>query len=244
MSLLDKFKRLFQASSKSTQSKNPAHTQKSNAADYDENDEQLDDALWDNFRNFLDAQHTLKTTDTPHLHPITTLISLWLDEQQFKYEHRKPNRSQNQALASVHHLIMRFSDDAIDWTCVFRINEYNQLVSLFGVLPDTVPQSHFAPMLVQIAKANLNIGFGSIELDPNDGEVRAKLSFDAEFTTINERSLFTYLQGLAGLTELAQKLYDDVLGDDDISSDVRQYLPDEVDDEPSSDYFTPTERAQ
>lgn len=183
------------------------------------------------------------TTD-PISYPITSDIMAWLDKQDWKYDHRPPDDS-----GHTHCLIMGFTDRENNWTCVFRINENNQLVSVFGILDDSVPVSHYTAMLMEIAKMNMKVSFGGIELDPTDGEVRAKIAFDVEFNPLTDKSLGYYLQALAGLTEVARGIMMFVLADDEPSQFARDYVDvgDEikavVDDEKRT-FFLPTHTAQ
>lgn len=177
-----------------------------------------------------------------HHYPVTQRVMTWLDTQDWRYEHKKSEHD-----SRTHHLIMSFTDNSSDWTCVFRINERTQMLSIYGILPDIIPLSHYAPMLTKIAYANLNIGFGNIELDPTDGEVRVKMSVDAEFSPLNDRALGCYLQGVASLTELAQKMFDEVMTELEPSPLVHDYLetPEyEADAQTDSDFFMPTQQAQ
>lgn len=194
----------------------------------------------------------LQKSDTPtkpepsedaHRHAVSTRIMAWLDKQGWKYEHRTPEED---AEMRTHHMILSFTDNQSDWTCVFRVNENNQLVAIFGVLTETVPPSHYASILMKIARANLNIAFGSIELDPFDGEVRVKISIDAEFSTLSDKALGCYLQGVAGLTEIAQRLFVDAMAESEPSPIIHDYLNDYNDLPQGSDsgFFTPTHTAQ
>ncbi len=189
------------------------------------------------------------TTEQPtkaHLtnHPITSDIMAWLDKQNWHYEHRLPDDE-----GRTHHLIMGFSDQEHDWTCVFRINEENQLVVVFGVLDESVPVSHYTAMLMELSKVNMSISFGHIEFDPMDGEVRVKIAFDVEFNVLSDKSLGCYLQAVAGLTEVARGIMTLVLSDDKPSQFAGDYIDmgDEikavVDDEKRV-FFLPTHTPQ
>lgn len=79
-------------------------------------------------------------------------------------------------------------------------------------------------MLMKIAYTNTSLSFGSIELDPSDGEVRTKISVDGEFSALSDKALGCYLQGVAGLTELAQRLYDDAMSELEPSPFWQDYL--------------------
>lgn len=176
-------------------------------------------------------------------YPITTQIMTWLDKQDWKYDHRTPSEGET------HHIIMGFTDRENDWTCVFRINEENQLVTIFGILENSVPVSHYTAILMELAKVNLNVSFGGIEFDPTDGEVRAKVAFDVEFNALTDKSLGCYLQAVAGLTEVARGIMHIVMMDDEPSQFAGDYIDvgDEVravvDDEKRT-FFLPTHTAQ
>lgn len=188
-------------------------------------------------------QPTQEQTLSTSPHPITDRITAWLSAQDWHYEHRKPSPKTD---GRTHHVILSFSDNSSDWTCVFRINEQNQLMAMFGVLTQTVPPSHYAPMLMKIAHTNLNIAFGSIELDPTDGEVRVKMSVDAEFSTLSHKALTCYLQGLSGLTELAWRLLNEIMGEVEPSPIVHDYLEiaDETESQSDGGFFIPTNQSQ
>ncbi|UNU73698.1 YbjN domain-containing protein [Moraxella nasovis] len=189
-------------------------------------------------------QKTINDQKDFYLQPITTVIKQVLDEQDLYYEHRPPKADESR----IHHLILSFGDDdGDDLACVFRINETNQLVSIFGILDEIVPQSYFAAAMAKIAYVNNSLGFGSIELDPNDGEVRVKIFMDAEFTIINTHSVMSHMHGVLGLTKIAKQLIDDVLTNDLYGYDLRPYLRLDGDDgnnADDTDQFTPTSTVQ
>lgn len=192
--------------------------------------------------------------DTPQENPVAqpsqsaTLIEAilaWLDKQEWKYEHRPPTDDST----SVHHIILGFVDQEHEWTCVFRVQENNQLVTIFGVLEETLPVTHYTAALMAFAKNNMNISYGSLELDPSDGEVRTKLAFDGEFTCIDDKSLGCYLQAVAAMTELARNIISGVMADDSPSQFAGDYL--EVSDEITAKvgdtkqtFFVPTQIQQ
>lgn len=159
-------------------------------------------------------------------HPITTDIMTWLDKHNWNYDHREPKEGK------IHHIIMGFSDHEHEWTCVFRINEGNQLVTVLGILDDNMPISHYTALLMELAKVNMNVSFGSIEFDPNDGEIHAKIAFDAEFGMLTDKALGNYMQALSGLTEVARGIVKMVLMDDEPSQFAGDYI--EMGDEVSA----------
>lgn len=139
--------------------------------------------------------------DTSYRQPITNRLIQWLENKQWQYQHRPPAGD-----IRVHHLIVGFTDSEADWTCVLRIHESTQLICMFGIVEEVIPQSQYVPVLMAIAKANTAIGFGGVELDLEDGELRVKLSVDAEFTAISDDALNHYLNVLANLTYIAKDI--------------------------------------
>ena len=174
-----------------------------------------------------------------HQYPISLRIMGWLESQGWKYEHR-PYESDDSI--RVHHIILGFADHEHEWTCVFRINEINRLVTIFGALDEPVPSSHFAPLVMAMMGANRNVSFGSIELDMGDGEVRAKVSFDAEFTSLSDHALSCHMQAVASLVELCRGLVQAVMSNDTPSQILTDYLPD--DESEPEQFYQPTHTTQ
>lgn len=156
----------------------------------------------------------------PEKHPISSKIVSWAKKNDWKYEHRKPQDDDLQK----HYVILGFADQECSWTCAFRVREDNHLVTIFGILDDNVPQSHYMPVLVELTKANLSINYGNIELDLSDGEVRAKFSFDAEFSLMSEQMLDCSFTAVLGLVKLASSIVKDALEDKTPSSSLEEYL--------------------
>lgn len=175
----------------------------------------------------------------PHQYPITLRIMDWLTSHGWKYEHRPYEGDDS---VRVHHIVLGFADHEHEWTCIFRINEINRLVTIFGALDEPVPSSHFAPLIMAMMGANRNISFGNIELDMSDGEVRAKVGFDAEFTSLSDHALSCHMQAVASLVELCRGLVQAVLADDAPSQLLTDYLP--IDDSGSEQFYLPTHLAQ
>lgn len=173
-------------------------------------------------------QKTNSPADDAHQLPITNRIKAWLDEEGWRYEHHLPTENASRT----QHLILGFTNkNSQEWTCIFRINESNQLVTLFGIIQETVLVCHYAQTLVEISRANLNIGYGNIELDPYDGELRVKISFDGEFTSISDRMLSCYMQAVSSLVDIAYAIIKNAQQDSTPSHNVNDYLEltDEVD---------------
>ena len=153
--------------------------------------------------------------------PITDHIIQYLKRHGWQYEARSNDGT---ITPQIHHLIILFSYTKYQWSCVFRINETSQLVSIFGILPEVVPDSHFAMMLMAIAKANLSIPLGVLSLTQPMARYTPKLAWMLNLLPLSDNALGVHLQGVASLTELAQRLYDDVLYEADPSPIITDYL--------------------
>lgn len=199
--------------------------------------------LLSKLKNLFSKNHQT-TTDEPA--PISRQIMHYLDARKWQYEYRPADNEQ--ALHELHHISLNLTDRQREWTCIFRINEKNQLVGLFAILPDIVPHSHFAPMIMAIANANRGVDFGSIEFSPADGIIHAKLSFDVEFAPLTDRLLDCYLHAATTLSELAQNLYDEVMNESEPSPILLDYLHyndlTTADDGKQDSFFVPTEQYQ
>lgn len=136
-------------------------------------------------------------TNDEYLYPLTRRVIQWLETQQWKYEHRTPVDDKR-----IHHLLLGFAmmeKGRSDWLCVIRVNESNQLISMFGIIEEPIAEAYYPHALLAISKANIGISYGNLELDIDDGEFRAKLSFDAEFTKLTDMSLGSNIQTLYNL---------------------------------------------
>lgn len=188
----------------------------------------------------------IKKTD-PSSQPITNQIIQWLKKNHWLYHYGNNTNKQSNDLSgnsqSTHHLIVPFEDKDFDWNCVFYINEKSQIISIYGMLSNTVPKSYFAPALMLIATSNLSIPFGNLELDPTNGELRAKIAFDAEFTALNDDVLNCHIKGLGVLTKLAFTIFQEIQQEEP-SLLVLDYLPLEESTNVNDEFFEPTQQHQ
>lgn len=145
--------------------------------------------------------------DIAHQRAVTKRLITWLDENNLKYSYQESEDDE-----AVYFLMLGFvGDDDYEWNCVFRINERNKLVNIYGIIPFVIPQDYYAEALAILANINQRINFGNVELDLQDGEVRFKTFFDAEFTTLSSRNIDSYVHGTSIFTKLAFDTMSDLL---------------------------------
>lgn len=184
------------------------------------------------------ALHHTASEDNPpqYLSPITNHLEAWLTKCNWHY---KRHDAEHDDTSRTHHLSFTFGDDGYDWNCVLRISEKNQLVTFYGLLLVEVPASHYLNLMSQFADINTHTSFGSIEFDLRTGDIRVKLAIDAEFTELSERALGTYMQGMAGLVDLAHQVYRQAMDEtplDNLSTFIREKTRQDDDGE----YYAPT----
>lgn len=170
--------------------------------------------------------------------PISQELTAWLDECGWRYKHDMKG--------SVHHLMAGFSDHTHDWTFVILVNEDSGVVSMLGILEQTVPASYYLQILTALAQMNLVLVHGSLGFDGEHGEAYAKLTINTRFGAINKEMLDYHLQMLAELVVLTKDTVQTVLTNGDIDELIAQKLGDDV--VPKSDeittFFLPTRTYQ
>lgn len=186
---------------------------------------------------------------TAHLSPITNRIGQWLDDKGWKYDHILPDDDDE---LRTHHFSLGFRDDNdYFWHCFIRIHEKNQIVTITGLPAIEIDKAYFLQILTTFNTINNTLAIGSFELNTVTSTVHARISFDAEFTTLSDQALDCYLQGLAGLTERVYEVVSLILKDPKPNQNFLDLLKEQggLDDKPEIDqdgnhYFVPTHTAQ
>ena len=169
---------------------------------------------------------------------ISQELTAWLDEHGWRYKHG--------IQGNVHHLVAGFSDHTYDWTLVILVNEDSGVVSMLGILEETVPASYYLQILTALAQMNLVVVQGSLGFDGKYGEAHAKLTINTRFGAISKEILDYHLQVLAELVVLTKDMVQTVLADGDIDELITQKLGDDVvpESEEATIFFLPTRTYQ
>lgn len=152
------------------------------------------------------------------IQPITSKIIEWIDSKKWAYNHCSSEQG------DVHHLMLGFTGDDVEWTCAFYVNEQVQVVTMFGMLDDDMPTSHYTAVLMALTQANLDMCFGNFEFDPDDGEVRVRIAFDLKFGDMTNKALDHYFSLLLALIKKAYVIAWTALQDDKPSHLVGDYI--------------------
>ncbi|MFW2178244.1 MULTISPECIES: YbjN domain-containing protein [unclassified Moraxella] len=134
--------------------------------------------------------------------PSSDDIEYLLEQLGYHFMYHPPKADEPQA---VHHYTMQVSDQTHEWGCMLRYFSNQQLLSIYSILPFTVPKNHRSDMLAVVNYLNYDLMIGNLELDMLDGEIRCKTSLDIEVTGLNEVVLSYLLQSNFSLIS---QLYD------------------------------------
>lgn len=76
-------------------------------------------------------------------------------------------------------MVLRSPDDEpLPWPVLAHVNDDPAGVRVFSVLPDEVPAEHRAAVVELLARINYGLLSGAVEIDLEDGEVRARTGIE------------------------------------------------------------------
>ncbi|MDM8083993.1 YbjN domain-containing protein [Cellulomonas cellasea] len=124
-------------------------------------------------------------------------------------------------------LLHTTDDEAQPWPVLVHVNDEPAGVRIFSVLPDDVPAEHRAAVVELLALINYGLLSGAVEIDLEDGEVRARTGIeigeaeldDAAFDALLEAALIT---NLALMDTAWDALHDVAAGRSDAASAAAQ----------------------
>lgn len=107
--------------------------------------------------------------------------------QQFFIEQRWPYEDMGEQLYRV-----QVEGGEAEWVCLVKLDEDRHFCLVYSILSETVPSKKRGEMALFLAETNYDLGVGSFEMDPQDGEVRFRTSLDVEGDRLS-RALFERL---------------------------------------------------
>lgn len=161
----------------------------------------------------LTKSQTAETDTTP----IVDYLKTYLHNKQWHYTHYRPRKNDRQ---HSHHLSLRMRNKDLDCGYLFRVQEKNSLLAVYGILPFLIPESHQSAAMLLITQINYDMIIGSLELDINDGEIRYKNAIDIEAIGINDDIIEHLLQSVVAMTTVAYEIFNDLLNTQDPSEDM------------------------
>jgi len=76
--------------------------------------------------------------------------------------------------------ILPFSSSGRTWTTVVAYDNNNDVIRFYSIMSRKAPNSRLPQIAEFVIRANWGLPIGNFELDLSDGEIRYKVSFDAE----------------------------------------------------------------
>ena len=193
--------------------------------------------------NLQASQH--KTDDTS----IVDCLKQYFNNNQWHYTDYPPRTNSNRANKSsdsqqLHHLFLRMNHKQLNCGYLFRVQEKNKLLAVYGILPFLIPESHQSAAMLLITQINYDMLIGNLELDINDGEIRYKHAIDVETVGINNEIIGHLLQSVITMTTVANELFSDLINNQDPSEDMQTLLTELRQQSDSRTFFLPTQFVQ
>ena len=184
-----------------------------------------------------------KNTAPPHHNetPIVDCLKQYFNDKQWHYTHYRPKTGIS---LQSHHLSLRMRHKKIDCGYLFRVQEKNKLLAIYGILPFLIPESHQSAALLLITQINYDMLIGNLEMDVNDGEIRYKNAIDVEAVGIDTEIIEHSLQSVVAMTTVASELFGDLINNQDPAEDMQTLLTELRQQSDARTFFLPTQFVQ
>ncbi|MEO1851616.1 MAG: YbjN domain-containing protein [Psychrobacter sp.] len=184
-----------------------------------------------------------KNTAPPHHNetPIVDCLKQYFNDKQWHYTHYRPKTGDSQ---QSHHLSLRMRHKKIDCGYLFRVQEKNKLLAIYGILPFLIPESHQSAALLLITQINYDMLIGNLEMDVNDGEIRYKNAIDVEAVGIDTEIIEHSLQSVVAMTTVASELFGDLINNQNPAEDMQTLLTELRQQSDARTFFLPTQFVQ
>ena len=198
------------------------------------------DAYFDNDIEGMTKQNSDDDT------PIVNYLKQYFDEQQWHYNHYRPRTSGNKNIDSQqsHHLSLRMRNKKLDCGYLFRVQEKNNLLAVYGILPFLIPESHQSAAMLLITQINYDMLIGNLEMDINDGEIRYKNAIDVEAVGMDENTIEHLLQSVIAMTTVTYEIFSDLVNNQNPNAELQDLLMTLHQQEDARTFFLPTQFVQ
>ncbi|MBO1531552.1 YbjN domain-containing protein [Psychrobacter sp. F1192] len=249
LSLWQKIKQLLTAAEPNSANKHPSSkTSNSEAADVAsathglENEQtQTDNLTGDDIpeasTTTKEEADLIKSSETP----IVEQLKAFFNRKQWHYTYYPPRNSDSQLS---HHLSLRMRSRQMDCGYLFRAQEGNNLLAVYGILPFLIPESHQGAAMLLITQINYDMLIGNLEMDMSDGEVRYKHAIDVEAVGLDDTIIEHLLQSVVAMTTVSYELFSDLINTPDPSEDIATLLSELRQQEDARTFFLPTQYVQ
>ncbi|WP_201616264.1 YbjN domain-containing protein [Psychrobacter urativorans] len=222
-----------------TDNKNHANSASADDAKLaDSNDTQDDNLESTNAQSIAADSNASKNNDDT---PIVNYLKEYLQDKQWHYTYYRPKSSDSQ---QSHHLSLRMKNKQIDCGYLFRVQEGNSLLAVYGILPFLIPESHQSAAMLLITQVNYDMLIGNLEMDVNDGEIRYKNAIDVDAVGIDEYIIEHLLQSVIAMTTVAYEVFSDLINTQDPTEDMPTLLGELRQQADARTFFLPTQFVQ
>jgi hypothetical protein len=159
--------------------------------------------------------------NSPNQTPIIDYLKLYFGSKHWHYTHYKPRISDAQ---QSHYLSLRMRNRKIDCGYLFRVQEKERLLAVYGILPFLIPESHQSAAMLLMTQLNYDMVVGNLEMDVSDGEIRYKNALDVEVLGLDDDIIEHLLQSVVAMTTVAYEVFSDLLNTQKPSEDMPTLL--------------------
>ena len=93
--------------------------------------------------------------------PIVDFLKQYFDDKDWPYNYYQPKIRDSQ---KSHYLSLRMRDKQLDCGYLFRVQENNKLLAVYGILPFLIPESHQSTAMLLITQINYDMMIGNLDL--------------------------------------------------------------------------------
>lgn len=173
--------------------------------------------------------------------PIVDYLKQYFNNKDWHYNHYRPTTNDSQ---QSHHLFLRMQNKQLDCGYLFRVQEKNKLLAVYGILPFLIPESHQSAAILLITQINYDMLIGNLEMDINDGEIRYKNAIDIEAIGIDDNIIEHLLQSVIAMTAVTHEIFSDLVNNQNPAEELQTLLMQLSQQSDSRTFFLPTQFVQ
>ena len=172
---------------------------------------------------------------------IIDCLKQYFHTKKWHYTYHRPKANDDQ---QSHHLSFSMRHKQLISAYLFRWQEQNKLLAVYGILPFSIPESHQSAAMLLITQINYDMMIGNLEMDVNDGEIRYKTAIDVEAVDIDKALIEHLLQSVVAMTTVAHELFSDLINNQDPAEDMQTLLAELHQQADARTFFLPTQFVQ
>ena len=187
--------------------------------------------------HYNEAQDASAPTDMS----IVDYLKQYFYDKDWHYTYYRPRASDSQ---QSHHLSLQMRNKQIECGYLFRVQEANNLLAVYGILPFSIPESHQSAAMLLITQINYDMLIGNLEMDINDGEIRYKNAIDIEAVGIDDHIMEHLLQSVIAMTTVTYEIFSDLLNTANPAEDIATLLSELRQQADARTFYLPTQFVQ